>query len=1291
MKKITTLFCLLIFILNIEAQKITYYDYTNSNLPQSFNTCITLEKNTNYIWIGHSDSGVSVWNGNTFLKYKKSNSGILSDFVNGIFIENNNKWIATDKGISMYNGSTWTNYDTTVHSALKNIYSITKDNAGNIWASGNNVVLKFDGTNWTQIPVNNSTGINWYQHIFHTNGSIYTFSERVNNLLKFNGTSFNLSNVNFGYNSFSKVEDTVFLAISSSGTPKILKIYGDSIVEDSSINLGSSQVYEYTYNKKKKLSYSVDICHTRIKNNFRSNPIGICSTKYVFDTLGDLYLYKRFTKNYIYKIHESYFYIGGSVQLNSCNNQIGAAGVKVIIQPGNAVATTNAQGYWYLDSLPLGTYSVRIDTAGLLWKKSACSPDSIVFNVTDNQTPTIVSGLSATAKRNCAFPRVSIMSPWLRKCNSSVVFVSVANDISASQNIPSGAKVNINLSTYLNIDSASMPFTNLGGGIYEFNIPNLAPGEDTMILIWTIPNCTTTTWGQNICMSAEISPIQQCYIDSLPNFSMSQCNTAYDNTNYLVSSNCAADSVVFTVTNSGTGNSNCPAPMKFLKNGYEWQDTTISLNAGASRIIKFPKLGNSYSVVVGNHPLHPLHTNPIAHSEFCGDSTFWFYGAPNSWYYSGYSNYLYYTCSPIRAAYDPNDKQVVPTGVGALGLIDSSSKLPLTYTIRFQNMGNDTAIKVVIRDSISPHLDILTMENTIQSHNLTDFQILKGGLAQWTFDNIKLPDSTTNKELSKGFLSYTIKQKPNLAYGTQIKNSANIYFDVEAPVKTNTVLNTIGSFKSSFVYDTLCDTFYFKNKKYTISGIYKDSFTNSLGADSIVFYNIIINKSYSDTSKLNKYYGNSYLFEGQSITTSGFYSKKLTRTNGCDSIKNLQISFVSYLKDTLNLSSCKSILYKNKTYHRTGSLIDTLLGTMGDTIRWVNIVVLKKEEKKTLTGCGSVTFNGKTYNTSGTYLDSISSGACDTIYGLTVNLYPIQNTTINKDTFNSYTFKGTVYTTSQILKDTLKTINGCDSFISINLKIKKLIKDSVTLSGCAQVVANGKTYTQNGVFKDTIVTATADTIRTLFITILTSTKDSISATACNDYRFGDSVYTKSGLYNYKFKTTKGCDSVIVLNLKINKVNKTVQRVGTQYISNEPDSAGVSFQWYICNPWRKISGATTRVFTTTTKASFAVEVKNNACADTSDCVSYNSSGIAEESINSLSIYPNPTSSIIQIDFGMYIQEAELSIFNVVGSQVYRQKVNKSVKETIDLSHLPSGSYLLKIRSEQFEKTVKISKF
>ncbi len=127
----------------------------------------------------------------------------------------------------------------------------------------------------------------------------------------------------------------------------------------------------------------------------------------------------------------------------------------------------------------------------------------------------------------------------------------------------------------------------------------------------------------------------------------------------------------------------------------------------------------------------------------------------------------------------------------------------------------------------------------------------------------------------------------------------------------------------------------------------------------------------------------------------------------------------------------------------------------------------------------------------------------------------------------------------------MKTINGCDSIISINLTIKKLIKDSVKLSGCAQVVANGKTYTQSGVFKDTIVTATADTIRTLFIAVLTSTKDSISATSCNDYRFGDSLYTKSGLYNYKFKSSNGCDSIIVLNLKINRVNKTIQRVGTQ--------------------------------------------------------------------------------------------------------------------------------------------------
>jgi hypothetical protein len=52
-----------------------------------------------------------------------------------------------------------------------------------------------------------------------------------------------------------------------------------------------------------------------------------------------------------------------------------------------------------------------------------------------------------------------------------------------------------------------------------------------------------------------------------------------------------------------------------------------------------------------------------------------------------------------------------------------------------------------------------------------------------------LPDSTSDSEGSKGFVQYRIKPKSNLQLGTQIENTANIYFDYNPAVITNTTIN----------------------------------------------------------------------------------------------------------------------------------------------------------------------------------------------------------------------------------------------------------------------------------------------------------------------------------------------------------------------------------------------------------------------------------------------------------------------------------------------------------------------
>lgn len=60
---------------------------------------------------------------------------------------------------------------------------------------------------------------------------------------------------------------------------------------------------------------------------------------------------------------------------------------------------------------------------------------------------------------------------------------------------------------------------------------------------------------------------------------------------------------------------------------------------------------------------------------------------------------------------------------------------------------------------------------------------------KFRFEGIKLPDSGPGYWGSMGSVTYAIAQQKNL--GTMIRNTAAIYFDYNAPIITNTTLNTI--------------------------------------------------------------------------------------------------------------------------------------------------------------------------------------------------------------------------------------------------------------------------------------------------------------------------------------------------------------------------------------------------------------------------------------------------------------------------------------------------------------------
>jgi uncharacterized repeat protein (TIGR01451 family) len=149
-------------------------------------------------------------------------------------------------------------------------------------------------------------------------------------------------------------------------------------------------------------------------------------------------------------------------------------------------------------------------------------------------------------------------------------------------------------------------------------------------------------------------------------------------------------------------------------------------------------------------------------------------------------------CKPVSNSLDPNDKEVSPIGSGSQGYILNGT--PLTYLINFQNTGNDVAYNVTVKDMIDNDLDLSTMRVMKASHPVQVAMV--GNEANFRFDNINLPDSAANEPASHGYIIYAIMPKANLAVGTQIDNTADIYFDYNAAIVTNTTVNTIGTAQS---------------------------------------------------------------------------------------------------------------------------------------------------------------------------------------------------------------------------------------------------------------------------------------------------------------------------------------------------------------------------------------------------------------------------------------------------------------------------------------------------------------
>lgn len=168
-------------------------------------------------------------------------------------------------------------------------------------------------------------------------------------------------------------------------------------------------------------------------------------------------------------------------------------------------------------------------------------------------------------------------------------------------------------------------------------------------------------------------------------------------------------------------------------------------------------------------------------------------------------------------------------------------------------------------------------------------------------------------------------------------------------------------------------------------------------------------------------------------------------------------------------------------------------------------------------------------------------------------------------------------------------------------------------------------------------------------------------------------------------TAGTCQSITVTQTTVNVA--TTLNAGVLSASQN----GAQYQWLDCgNGNAPIAGQTAQTFTPTTNGNYAVKVTLNGCTDTSTCVVYNSVGLEDYSDVAIQLYPNPTSGMVTVAFGVEILVQAMNVTDLTGRLVRVEQAFTASSINIDLSKEAHGIYFMNIQIGGKTQTMKITK-
>ena len=253
--------------------------------------------------------------------------------------------------------------------------------------------------------------------------------------------------------------------------------------------------------------------------------------------------------------------------------------------------------------------------------------------------------------------------------------------------------------------------------------------------------------------------------------------------------------------------------------------------------------------------------------------------------------------------------------------------------------------------------------------------------------------------------------------------------------------------------------------------------------------------------------------------------------------------------------------------------------------------------------------------------------------------------------------------------------------------------DTIDITACYSYESPSKKYiyTQSGAYSDTITNSNGcDSVITINLTVNKLTTDTIDITACNSYESPSKKYTynQSGTYYDTILNAKNCDSIITINLTINSADVSVTNTSPTLTANAIDA---SYQWLDCdNNFSEISNANSQLFLATSNGNYAVEVIQYGCTDTSECINVSNAQIIENTFGThFKVFPNPTKNEVNIELGKHYVEVLVILRNAVGQEVMRKSFNQT--EAFKLNILgETGFYILELHAAEHKALMRVLK-